>query len=160
MSSTIERLLPGDWQRFRRLRLDALKDSPDAFWTTYEESLAQPEDFWRNRLQVPRVAYFTTSADEGLVGVGPDINDDAEAVLISMWVSPDARGRGVGERLARVAIDFARGDGFVAIRLEVVDTNESAIRLYERLGFVPSGITARFPPPREHLTEHERRLAF
>ncbi len=158
MSSTIERLRPDDWQRFRRLRLSALRDAPDAFWTTYEQSLAQPESFWRDRLGTPRTAYFTTSADDGLVGVGPDPSDETEAVIISMWVSPDARGQGVGERLARAAIDFARELGFPAVKLEVVDTNVAAIRLYERLGFKPNGVTARFPPPRGHLTEHQRRL--
>ncbi len=154
----IDRLQPDDWQRFRTLRLSALRDAPDAFWTTYEQSLGQPEAFWRDRLATPRTAYFTTSGDDGLVGVGPDPGDDTEAVIISMWVSPHARGQGVGERLARAAIEFAREVGFPAVKLEVVDTNIAAVRLYERLGFVPNGVTARFPPPRDHLTEHQRRL--
>jgi hypothetical protein len=44
------------------------------------------------------------------------------------------------------------------VRLEVGDTNAYAVRLYERAGFVPTGVTASLPPPRAHITEHERIL--
>lgn len=48
--------------------------------------------------------------------------------------------------------------GHQAPRLDVRDTNEPAIRLYARMGFVPTGTVSAFRPPRAHVTEHERML--
>jgi ribosomal protein S18 acetylase RimI-like enzyme len=46
------------------------------------------------------------------------------------------RGRGIGTRLLEAAAARARQLELVAMRLEVVDTNTSARRLYERQGYV------------------------
>ncbi len=45
------------------------------------------------------------------------------------------RGRGIGEALLRVAIDWARAVGIRKLTLGVFATNERAIRLYRKLGF-------------------------
>jgi ribosomal protein S18 acetylase RimI-like enzyme len=47
------------------------------------------------------------------------------------------RGKGIGTRLLESVFDFARTEGFSSVRLDVVDTNPGARRLYERMGFVP-----------------------
>lgn len=51
-------------------------------------------------------------------------------------VSPEARGKGIGTRLLAAVYAAARTRGFNAVRLEVVDTNLEARRLYVREGFV------------------------
>ncbi len=50
-------------------------------------------------------------------------------------VSPSVRGRGIGTRLLRAIEAHARDLGKTSIRLDVVDTNPGAKRLYERFGF-------------------------
>ena len=50
-------------------------------------------------------------------------------------VHRDYRGRGIGSRLLREPAAYARRNGFRSIRLNVIDTNSSARRLYERQGF-------------------------
>ncbi len=52
-------------------------------------------------------------------------------------VSSARRGRGIGTRLLSAVFDHARARGFLAVSLEVVDTNPDARRLYERQGFEP-----------------------
>lgn len=59
-----------------------------------------------------------------------------ELLMDGIAVSPDARGRGVGTRLLEELKLFAAQEGFLTIRLDVIDTNEGARRLYERLGFI------------------------
>lgn len=59
----------------------------------------------------------------------------------SLMVGATDRGRGVGRALAADMITWAREAGFAAIQFNaVVDTNQSAIRLYESLGFTTLGV--------------------
>lgn len=46
-----------------------------------------------------------------------------------------ARGRGVGEKLNRVALDYAREFGATTVDLTSRPSREAANRLYQRLGF-------------------------
>lgn len=55
--------------------------------------------------------------------------------LISLWVAPFARGRGVGERLVEMVVEWARGQQAPRVVLSVRDHNAPAIRLYCRQGF-------------------------
>lgn len=59
-----------------------------------------------------------------------------QLLMDGISVSPNARGRGVGTALLNHLIDFATHQGYQTIRLDVIDTNPGARRLYERLGFV------------------------
>src|SRR4051794_17006162 len=54
----------------------------------------------------------------------------------SFMVSSDARGRGVGRRLAEYVVQWHRDQGYRAIQFNaVVETNESAVHLWQALGF-------------------------
>jgi GNAT superfamily N-acetyltransferase len=55
--------------------------------------------------------------------------------LAKMAVTPSHQGRGLGERLGRAVIDYARSAGADKIYLETNSKLANAIRLYERLGF-------------------------
>ena len=50
-------------------------------------------------------------------------------------VDEAARGRGVGEALAREALRLAEGAGAVSVELTTRQEREAANRLYRRLGF-------------------------
>jgi len=50
------------------------------------------------------------------------------------------RGQGIGRRLAEAAIAAAKDSGMTRIELEVMASNQNAIRLYEKLGFVHEGV--------------------
>jgi GNAT superfamily N-acetyltransferase len=62
--------------------------------------------------------------------------------LEDMVVRPDRRGGGLGSRLLRGAIDYARGHGFSRITLLTDEANAGAIRFYGRHGFTESAMTA------------------
>jgi ribosomal protein S18 acetylase RimI-like enzyme len=68
--------------------------------------------------------------------------DDGAWLVISMWVEPSARGRGIGRALLDAVVEWAKErDPSRAIRLSVTDGNDAARRLYERYGFVDTGVT-------------------
>jgi GNAT superfamily N-acetyltransferase len=58
--------------------------------------------------------------------------------LVSMYVRPQARGRGVGEALVAAVARWAEAQGAKSLHLWVTETNAPARLLYERLGFSPT----------------------
>ncbi len=67
-----------------------------------------------------------------------------QLLMDGIAVHRDYRGHGIGSRLLRKIVDYARQNGFATIRLDVIDTNPGARRLYERRGFIPVR-SERFP---------------
>jgi ribosomal protein S18 acetylase RimI-like enzyme len=65
--------------------------------------------------------------------------DNGVSELRSVWVSPEARGRGVGDRLIAAVEGWAQDCGAQALRLAVIPGNEPAITLYQRNGFLVTG---------------------
>lgn len=57
-------------------------------------------------------------------------------ILNDLYTVPEARGRGIGTALIGEAEAFARAHGAGVLRLRTAHTNETAQRVYERLGFV------------------------
>lgn len=116
------------------------------------------EDNWRHRLA--GTSQFVAEVDGNVAGTAGGIaSEDASAMLISMWVAPAARGTGVGELLVQAVLDWARDEGYPAVRLWVTEGNVAAERLYLRCGFVRTGATQPVFPgePRMEL-EMERVL--
>lgn len=137
MPIEIRRLSPDDWRTFRTTRLAALASAPDAFGSTFAEVNAWAEARWRSRLaDVAQWMAWMDGAPAGTVGLADD-------ELISMWVEPPARGRGVGDALVATVLAAAVGR---QVRLWVIMGNEPAIRLYARHGFAPTGEVRRVHP--------------
>ena len=66
------------------------------------------------------------------------VRDEAPgtARLRLLLVEPDARGLGIGDRLVRAVVDFARGVGYRELVLWTNDILAAARRIYQRHGFV------------------------
>ncbi|MDV3220741.1 GNAT family N-acetyltransferase [Intrasporangium sp.] len=139
---------PDDWESHRDFRLEALEDAPDAFWYTYADEAVFDEADWRQRIEG---AWLVQARDaQGVIGsVGLGAHWETERAttgeLFGLYVAPRARGRGVGEALVNAVLDEARHLGRTEVVLEVGSTNEAAIALYERCGFVRTGATEPHP---------------
>ena len=132
---------------------------PDAFGSTFEEAADRPLEVWSKKLSgLATFVAVVGNSDVGLVRGTPDGKAGDTAWLISMWVAPEVRGRGVGAALIDAVVEWARSEEFVKLLLDVGDDNVSAIALYTRKGFEPSGEVGTLPPPREHIREHQRIL--
>lgn len=59
-----------------------------------------------------------------------------ELVMDGIAVQKEYRGQGIGGKLLAGVVDYATKHGYETIRLDVIDTNPGAQRLYERKGFV------------------------
>ena len=67
-----------------------------------------------------------------------------EGEITNVATAPDYRKSGIGERLAEGIFNRARSCGITRIFLEVRQSNEPALRLYKKIGFVPVGKRPRF----------------
>ena len=59
---------------------------------------------------------------------------------LGMGVHRDFRGQGIGTQLLAQAMQKSRDKGLERIELEVYGSNESAIRFYQKAGFVVEGV--------------------
>jgi len=138
----------GEWELLRDVRLAALREAPSAFGSTYEREAPFTEEQWRGRLAARAVNFFAfveELADAGPAGLTAVFEGDGPAELVSMWVRPTARGRGVGEALVTAAADWAKARDHDTLYLWVTESNEAARRLYERCGFTATGDTQPLP---------------
>ncbi len=58
---------------------------------------------------------------------------------LGMGVLPQCRGQGVGKALMEKTLAAAKADGIEKVELEVHASNQAAIALYERRGFIKEG---------------------
>jgi len=102
----------------------------DAFLT----ELYPPED---NFLELPSADVFLVARDEGVaVGCGAvRFIDGTTAEIKRMYVSPAARGAGIGHRLLTDLESFAVDAGATRLVLETGERQLDALALYERFGF-------------------------
>lgn len=89
-----------------------------------------------------RSAYFVVTRvdNDSLVlgggGVAPLLGGAADVCeLRKMYFLPEARGRGLGQKLLELLAAHARTQGFKQMYLETESSMKSALALYERNGF-------------------------
>jgi len=131
-----------DWQALRGIRLEALRDAPAAFGSTYAREALRGEAHWRDRIARGGTFFAflpEVSAAEPAGLIGGYTEDPVTVELVSMYVRPRARGRGVGEALVATVISWAVNRSAASVHLWVTETNSHARALYERCGFTPTG---------------------
>jgi len=145
------------------IRLRALQDNPEAFGSTYEETLQRGKESFRQRLRQPHTETFFLGAfeNERLVGIVAFFRESGtkgqhKGYIISMYVAPEQRGRGIGKALVAEAIVQARTvPGLEQLLLAVVTTNTAARQLYRSLGFEVYGLEPRALKQGDHYWDEE-----
>jgi ribosomal protein S18 acetylase RimI-like enzyme len=140
---TVRRLAAGEVQLLRDIRLRALRDAPLAFGSTYAREIAFEPAEWerraRNSAAGERSVTFVVEPRDGMAA-GAIHDDSAVAHLYGMWVAPEARGGGAGRALVEAVIAWAAQRGARRLVTSVTEGNDGALRLYERAGFVDTGV--------------------
>jgi ribosomal protein S18 acetylase RimI-like enzyme len=146
----IRELVESDLDALWALRLAALRDNPEAFSSTYDEIVARGPDWLEQRLRDESGAFFYLGAfDPELIGmVGfmrePGRKEHHKGTLISMYVAPAQRSRGVGRALVQELVARARLiPGLEQLHLTVSTTAQPAQALYRSQGFQIYGTARR-----------------
>jgi ribosomal protein S18 acetylase RimI-like enzyme len=156
----LRRVVPGDWPAVKRLRLEALADTPLGFLETHEAAAALPDDAWRARAvrgsEGGDSVQLLARVDGEAVGSSvtfPDADDPSVWWLVGVYLRPSSRGRGLLGQLVDALARHAARAGARTLRLQVHEANARARAAYRRLGFVETGEREPYPlGPGDELT--------
>ena len=140
----VRQLTTADVEVYRTLRLQGLRDHPQAFGADADEEAAWSIDDWMARLQ--RRFTFGAFVGDTLVGTAalstdPGRKHGHRGCLVGMYVAPAARGTGAARALVAAVLERARGR-VETVELGVGIANAPAIELYLTCGFRPYAIDA------------------
>ncbi|GEA88746.1 GNAT family N-acetyltransferase [Cellulomonas cellasea] len=148
MTAAVARLDEDDWERLAEIRLRALRSDPEAFASSLAREELFREQHWRMRLRSSPWWLVTEEGSEA-VGLACLIEEpgspSTDRHVVALWVAPEARRRGVGTALLDAVEREALGAGAETLSLWVREDNAAALRLYDGLGFEPTG--ERHPVP-------------
>lgn len=164
----VRKLVSKDAATYWNLRLEALKQDPEAFASSYEEALQKENPIEQVQQTLTAKGSYTFGAfiENKLVGMVTLVQEKAiklshRANIFAMYVSPKARGTGVAKALLLTAIDEAKTlDGVIKINLTVVATNESAKGLYSNVGFQVYGTEEKALKVNETYYDEEHMVLF
>jgi RimJ/RimL family protein N-acetyltransferase len=134
-----------DARQFRELRLFALKESPTAFSADYQVDASQSVSFWKGRLKPDEYGIIFIAEHEnhliGMTGIrkGESPKTKHSAGIWGVYVRPEWRGAHIAEEMIDMCCEWAKLRGVQIVKLGVMTTNKSGIRLYERCGFTVYG---------------------
>lgn len=139
------------WASARRL-VEAYAASLDldlGFQNFQQEIESLPRDYGP-----PTGAFFLAEWDGEFVGcVGLRTFDPDACEMKRLYVSPSARGHGVGRALAEAIVGEARRLGYRSMRLDTLPSMREAQGLYAALGFGPIEAYRHNPVPGTRFME-------
>lgn len=138
-----------EFELWRQLRLTALRDTPLAFGSTFASEVQHPLSVWKERTAAfaagdERVMFVAEDVDRW-IGCAGAVMEERVPYVISMWVSPGERRRGIGVALLCAVAGWAYEKGNRRLLLWVTEGNAAASKLYERMGFQRTGRTQPLP---------------
>ncbi len=115
--NSIVEINPSRWKEYKKLRLEALKNNPEAFGSDYSDSLKYPISHWKKGLVdsekgLSGKLFFCEHYGKlvGLIGLvffeGKKLHHRAK--MVAFYVSPGFRGKGIGDSLIKHALNYLK----------------------------------------------------
>lgn len=169
MEVQIRKLSVSDSVAFQSIRLQALKEYPEAFGSSFEEEQEKSlEDVARMfGTKDPEVDFiagaFSNRMLVGIVGFYQQskMKVSHKGVIWGVYLQPEAQGKGIASRLLDFVIAEARNvKGLEQIQLSAASHNTAAKRLYDKTGFVVFGLEKEAIKLHDRYVDEEHRVLF
>jgi ribosomal protein S18 acetylase RimI-like enzyme len=141
----VTELTPGELQDLCDATDAAIEDGGGFGWVRLPAREVL-ERYWRGVLAMPQRKLFVARLDGVICGTAqlmiPTRNNEAQSFAVTLtahFIAPWARGQGLSRMLLEEVERVAAADGFDVINLDVRETQEAAIRLFESMGYVSFG---------------------
>lgn len=136
-----------DADLFRKIRLEAIRNSPESFGESLGEASRKSTQDFEKSLSDHGKGDFVLGGfvDKELVGAVGFYRESLsklahKANIWGLYVTPASRGNGYGLSLVSEAINIAKSrSDLKQINLVVVASNKPAVAIYKRLGFTVYG---------------------
>lgn len=148
-SFEVRYLNESDAHAFQILRLDALREFPEAFGMTYAEERDSPWSEYLQRFHTEWISgdsvilgAFLSGRLVGALGLRRWMREKQrhKGYIWIFFLEPEARGNGFGRHLLNAGLQYARQlPGLAQIQLSVSAGSQSARTLYVSFGFEPFG---------------------
>ena len=135
-----------DVEAFRTLRLEALRNHPEAYSADYDEQVNRTHEQWAARLRSGNTFVACAGDEDGipLVGMAGIFREDKpktqhKGTIWGVYVRPVWRGQGLAQKLVQSCVDWATAQHLRYVMLAVVTTNFAAVNSYKKCGFTIYG---------------------
>lgn len=125
---------------------DAAIEGGGGFGWVHVPERAMLERYWQGVIAAPTRWLFVARLDGVICGttqlIVPPANNEAQSHVVQLttnFVAPWARGHGLAKMLLEAVEEHARAEGFAVINLDVRNTMDRAVALYEAMGYVKFG---------------------
>lgn len=145
MNVVVKELPPEKWEEYKRIRLEALKNEPLAFGSSYEEEKDREPKVWKERMERDTSPLFALVNGQ-VVGVAvyafeKGIKLDHIAHIYSVYVKKEFRGKGIASKLLNSVLrKIFANKKIKKIVLNVTEIQKPARELYKQLGFREVGV--------------------
>jgi L-amino acid N-acyltransferase YncA len=126
-----------DWARIYPF-FSAIVEAGETYAYPLALSLDEARSWW---MESPPALTVVAVTDDGSVGgsakVGPNRpGRGSHVATASFMVDPASQGQGIGRSLGEFVVEWARAAGYRSMQFNaVVETNTTAVRLWQSLGF-------------------------
>ncbi|WP_235857339.1 GNAT family N-acetyltransferase [Paenibacillus albiflavus] len=128
--------------------MEALKNHPEAFSSSYEDSVQTPLEDVEKRIKNDKDNYILGAFTENgqLVGIAgfrreQGIKVKHKGMIWGVYVSAEHRGKGIAQSLIKEILTRGKEiEGLMQISLGVTQSNKVAAELYKKLGFETYGV--------------------
>ena len=129
----IRPLQPGDWPEVEAIYAEGIATGE----ATFEPAPPTWEEFDAGRLPDHRLVAVEGGRIVGWVAFAPTSSRACYAGVVEHWVyvTADARGRGIGTALLRAGLESAAAGGIWTVQTSIFPENAASVALHERLGF-------------------------
>ena len=141
MTYTVKKILKSDWQKYRDIRLEALKNEPSAFGSSYITELNRTDKDWQERFSMVEKSdgdrFFHSVCDNNrMISIGGAFRDNNdEWNVVAIYTKSEYRGLGIGKLLMTNILDEFNNRAIKKIFLKVNINQKAAISLYKKFDF-------------------------